>query len=57
MDDSLDSYGPKCPKCGSNNIDTYRMMTGPIWCTDCYHRVENKERDTSFFLRDRNKKK
>jgi transcription elongation factor Elf1 len=40
----------KCPKCGSEKIDQYRMLTGPIWCHDCGHRVEHKERDDSFYI-------
>ncbi len=40
----------KCPKCGSTHIDQFRMMTGPIWCADCGHRVEHKERDNSFYV-------
>lgn len=33
----------KCPDCGSYSINTYRMMTGPIWCNECNYRVEDKE--------------
>ena len=33
----------KCPECGSNEIDTFRMPTGPIWCRACDYRVEDKE--------------
>lgn len=38
-----------CPKCGSTNIGQYRMMSGPIWCVDCSYRVEDKEKDKSFY--------
>ena len=34
----------RCPKCGSMNIDQYRMMTGAIWCSDCGFKVEHKEK-------------
>lgn len=40
---------PICPKCGSSNIGQYRMITGPIWCSDCGYRVEKKEIDKSFY--------
>jgi len=33
----------KCPKCGSDKIDQYRMLTGAIWCNDCGFRAEHKE--------------
>lgn len=41
--------GIRCPKCGSSNIDQYRMPTGPIWCSNCGFRVEHKESDKSFY--------
>lgn len=34
---------PKCPQCGSDKINTYRMPTGPMWCDQCGFRVERKE--------------
>ena len=43
-------YTAKCPKCGSEHINQYRMMTGAIWCNDCGYRVEHKERDKSFYV-------
>lgn len=36
-------YVFKCPKCGSDKINQFRMPTGPIWCDTCGYRVENKE--------------
>lgn len=39
----------RCPKCGSTNINQFRMPTGAIWCGDCGHRVEHKESDHSFY--------
>lgn len=38
----------KCPKCNSNNINQYRMLTGPIWCEDCGFRTEQKEKYNPF---------
>ena len=32
-----------CPKCGSYNINQYRMMHGPIWCESCGHEAKHKE--------------
>ncbi len=40
----------KCPKCGSFEVNTYRMLTGVIWCNKCGFRVEHKERDSSFYI-------
>jgi hypothetical protein len=42
----------RCPKCKSPNISQYRSPTGPIWCKDCSYRVEHKEIDKSFVVRD-----
>lgn len=42
----------RCPKCDSENIGQYRMPTGPIWCSDCGYRVEHKESDDSFIVRE-----
>jgi DNA-directed RNA polymerase subunit RPC12/RpoP len=38
----------KCPKCGSTNINQYRMMAGPIWCASCGFRVAQKEKNNPF---------
>ena len=32
----------KCPKCGSPAVNQYRMPTGPMWCTACNFRVNDK---------------
>lgn len=42
----------RCPKCGSTNHGTFRMPTGAIWCNDCGYRVEHKESDDSFYVRE-----
>lgn len=42
----------KCPKCGSKNINQFRMPTGAIWCDSCGFRVEHKEIDKSFFVKE-----
>lgn len=39
----------KCPDCGSMEIDTFRMTTGPIWCNECGYKVEYKENCNPFF--------
>jgi uncharacterized Zn finger protein (UPF0148 family) len=38
----------KCPRCGSTNINQYRMTTGPIWCAECGFRAEHKEIENPF---------
>jgi uncharacterized Zn finger protein (UPF0148 family) len=37
------AYIWKCPKCGTDKIDQYRMPYGAIWCGNCNYRVEHKE--------------
>jgi hypothetical protein len=32
----------RCPKCGSSRLEQYRMPYGPMWCLDCFFRVEEK---------------
>ncbi|MBN1366192.1 MAG: hypothetical protein JW976_15420 [Syntrophaceae bacterium] len=32
----------RCPKCGSTNLNQYRMPYGPMWCMDCAFRIEDK---------------
>ncbi|MBN1537812.1 MAG: hypothetical protein JW908_13830 [Anaerolineales bacterium] len=32
----------RCPKCGSTRLEQYRMPYGPMWCLDCFFRVEEK---------------
>ena len=32
----------RCPKCGSTELDQYRMPYGPMWCMDCDYRIEDK---------------
>ncbi|MBI9050867.1 MAG: hypothetical protein JEZ00_15710 [Anaerolineaceae bacterium] len=32
----------KCPKCGSTDINQYRMLDGPMWCSSCGFMVEDK---------------
>jgi len=32
----------RCPKCGSTQIDQYRMPYGAMWCRECGFRVEDK---------------
>lgn len=44
------SISLKCPKCGGDNISQYRGTTGPIWCLDCQHREDEKERG-SFYVK------
>ena len=39
----------KCPDCNSENIDTYSMPNGAIWCNDCGYRVEDKENCNPFY--------
>jgi hypothetical protein len=39
-----------CPKCKSNNIAQFRMMTGAIWCDDCNFRVDHKEKHNPFIV-------
>jgi PTH2 family peptidyl-tRNA hydrolase len=38
----------KCPKCGSNDIDQWRMPTGEIWCMKCGYKVDHKELSNPF---------
>ena len=40
----------KCPKCGSTQIETFRMPYGPMWCMDCGFRVERKEEPGNPFI-------
>jgi uncharacterized Zn finger protein (UPF0148 family) len=51
----MDNINLKCPKCGSTKIGQYRMTTGSIWCNDCNYRVEQKELDDSFVIKEREK--
>ena len=38
-----------CPECKSvDKINQYRMLTGPIWCSACGYRVEQKEISNPF---------
>jgi hypothetical protein len=32
----------RCPKCGSSQLEQYRMPYGPMWCKDCFFRIEEK---------------
>lgn len=32
----------RCPKCGSTDLNQYRMPYGAQWCNDCGFRVEDK---------------
>ncbi|MCP4341315.1 MAG: hypothetical protein GY799_21120 [Desulfobulbaceae bacterium] len=43
-----DTY--RCPSCSSTNINQYQKPTGPMWCTYCHYRVENKEAPKNPFL-------
>ena len=38
----------KCPKCGSESINQYRMITGKIWCDNCNFTALKKEIDNPF---------
>jgi len=38
----------KCPKCGSEKIDTFRMPYGAIWCEECKFGAEHKEIENPF---------
>ena len=38
----------KCPKCGGDKINQFRMPTGPIWCGTCGYRAGNKEIENPF---------
>ena len=38
----------KCPRCGSEKIDQFRMPTGAIWWSACGFRIEQKERGNPF---------
>ena len=40
----------KCPDCGSTNIGQYRMLTGAIWCNDCYFTAHHKEKHNPFLV-------
>jgi transcription initiation factor TFIIIB Brf1 subunit/transcription initiation factor TFIIB len=40
----------RCPKCGSSQIEQYRMPYGPIWCRDCGFRVEDKTATPNPFI-------
>lgn len=41
----------KCPKCGEpEEINSFRMPTGPKWCEACGFRVEQKELDDPFYI-------
>ena len=39
-----------CPECGSNNIEEYMMMYGPMWCLECGFRVEDKSASPNPFI-------
>lgn len=41
-----------CPKCESSNIGQYRHTSGPIWCSSCGFRVEEKEKNNPFIIKD-----
>ncbi len=40
----------KCPKCGSTQIDQYRMPFGAMWCNACGFRVEDKNQVPNPFV-------
>lgn len=40
----------RCPECGSTNIDQYRMLTGAVWCIDCYFTASKKEEYNPFIV-------
>lgn len=40
----------KCPECGSTNVNQYRMLTGAIWCGDCYYTAPEKEKHNPFII-------
>ena len=42
----------KCPKCNSTKIAQYRSITGPIWCIDCQFRVNQKELNNPFIVKE-----
>lgn len=44
----------KCPDCGSKNIGQYRMLTGAIWCYDCYYTAPHKEKYNPFIVNEEN---
>ncbi len=40
----------RCPKCGSTQINQYRMPFGPMWCNVCGFRVEDKNKHPNPFV-------
>jgi hypothetical protein len=40
----------KCPECGSNKINQYRMPFGPMWCNICGFRVKDKNKVPNPFV-------
>lgn len=40
----------RCPKCGSTQINQYRMPFGPMWCSVCGFRVEDKNKRPNPFV-------
>jgi len=44
----------QCPDCGSTNIGQYRMLTGAIWCYNCYFTASNKETHNPFIVDNKN---
>jgi ribosomal protein L37AE/L43A len=41
-----------CPKCESTRMNTYRMPTGPIWCSDCDTEVVEKKEELKLIVKD-----
>ncbi|MFZ5857254.1 MAG: hypothetical protein ACOYZ6_10525 [Chloroflexota bacterium] len=40
----------QCPRCGSTEINQYRMPSGPMWCMKCGFRVEDKNAKPNPFV-------
>ena len=42
----------RCPECGSESINQFRMITGPVWCNECSYRIEQKEFFNPFIVKE-----
>jgi hypothetical protein len=40
----------RCPRCDSTRINQFRMPYGPMWCSDCGFRVEDKNEIPNPFI-------
>lgn len=40
----------RCPECGSDKINQYRMPFGAMWCRGCNYRIEDKNAQPNPFV-------